>query len=43
MGETIRIQVEGGEMPAYVARPAAAKAPAVFCPVPYPHLTRRPN
>lgn len=29
MGETIRIQVEGGEMSAYVARPAAAKAPAV--------------
>ena len=29
MGETIRIQVEGGEMSAYVARPTAAKAPAV--------------
>jgi carboxymethylenebutenolidase len=29
MGETIRIQVEGGEMSAYVARPADAKAPAV--------------
>ena len=30
MGETIRIQVEGGEMSAYVARPTAAKAPAVM-------------
>jgi carboxymethylenebutenolidase len=29
MGETIRIQVEGGEMSAYLARPAAARAPAV--------------
>lgn len=29
MGETIRIQVDGGEMSAYVARPAAAKAPAI--------------
>lgn len=29
MGETIRIQVNGGEMTAYLARPAAAKAPAI--------------
>ncbi len=29
MGETIHIQVEGGEMSAYVARPAVASAPAV--------------
>lgn len=29
MGEMIRIQVEGGEMAAYLARPAAARAPAV--------------
>ena len=29
MGETIRIQVDGGEMSAYVTRPAAARAPAV--------------
>ena len=29
MGETVRIQVPGGEMAAYVARPASARAPAV--------------
>jgi carboxymethylenebutenolidase len=29
MGETVRIQVPGGGMAAYVARPAAARAPAV--------------
>ena len=29
MGETVRIQVDGGEMAAYLARPAAARAPAV--------------
>jgi carboxymethylenebutenolidase len=29
MGETIRISTQGGEMAAYVARPAAARAPAV--------------
>ena len=30
MAETIRIQVEGGEMSAYLARPAAPRAPAVI-------------
>ena len=29
MGETVRIPVEGGEMSAYLARPAAAQAPAL--------------
>ena len=29
MGETVRIQVSGGEMAAYVARPTAARAPAI--------------
>ena len=29
MAETVRIQVSGGEMGAYVARPAAARAPAI--------------
>ncbi|MFM8374755.1 MAG: dienelactone hydrolase family protein, partial [Phenylobacterium sp.] len=29
MGETIHIQVEGGVMSAYLARPAAPRAPAV--------------
>lgn len=29
MGETVRLQVPGGEMAAYLARPAATRAPAV--------------